>query len=282
MVLTPVQHIRLQASAPRAVAVATALSCLILVTACTTAHRAVAPKVNVTAWEVPATETNLMAVDKQLDSIAQEFGFRNNARKPYSLIRSYLLDQNSLTHAPYSITMALARDNPGIISTNDIPGLETIAEKLKHPSDNDVLSQFLRTQLAAETLNLLSTYRGGQDSKLQTALSRDFNNVIFRGGSLYEAARFAGVRLSPDALKLIQQNPRGYDLYRLNRMLLDEAYPQEIRATRKDRLSIHLAHANVTGVKTSKYQEIEDRISFELGREFGPEVHTSTYSEWTP
>ncbi|MEY2411268.1 MAG: hypothetical protein QOF48_3938 [Verrucomicrobiota bacterium] len=46
--------------------------------------------------------------------------------------------------------------------------------------------------------------------------------------SLYESNRFAGVQLTPRTQRFIKQDPRSHTRIRLNRILLEEAYPREI------------------------------------------------------
>ena len=53
-------------------------------------------------------------------------------------------------------------------------------------------------------------------------------NHIIQNRRLYDEQRFAHVTLSKDAKEQIAQNPQGDDLLRLNRLLLEEAYPDEI------------------------------------------------------
>ena len=43
---------------------------------------------------------------------------------------------------------------------------------------------------------------------------------------LYDAERFQGVKLSDGTDKLLQQNPASYTLIRLDRLLLEDAYPE--------------------------------------------------------
>src|SRR5262249_2367815 len=53
-------------------------------------------------------------------------------------------------------------------------------------------------------------------------------NLVLAGPSIYEKARFADVKLRPDTRQLLQQNPTGYQLARLNKLLLEDAYPAEL------------------------------------------------------
>jgi CIC family chloride channel protein len=80
----------------------------------------------------------------------------------------------------------------------------------------------------------LANYKEEVKQEAQTALAVDLNRII-RTGPLYDEQRFAGVNLSPATLDLLNQKPQGGDLVRLNRMLLMDAYPQEL--SHKDKYS---------------------------------------------
>jgi hypothetical protein len=54
------------------------------------------------------------------------------------------------------------------------------------------------------------------------------NHLMSGGPSIYEPQRFAGVTLSPEINALLARNPEGFDLQRLNRLLLEAAYPNEL------------------------------------------------------
>ena len=60
-----------------------------------------------------------------------------------------------------------------------------------------------------------------------SALAKDLNQVI-SGPSIYDKARFAGIVLRPETAQLLRQNPRGQQLARLNKLLLEDAYPAEL------------------------------------------------------
>jgi hypothetical protein len=61
---------------------------------------------------------------------------------------------------------------------------------------------------------------------LEKALARELNDVM-RTNSIYTVARFAGVTLRPETLRLLAENP-SRDVRRLNRQLLEDAYPGEL------------------------------------------------------
>ena len=62
---------------------------------------------------------------------------------------------------------------------------------------------------------------------MQTALAQNFNDLLGRP-LIYEDRRFAGVVLRRETKRLLAQNPQNGLLRRLNRLLLEDAYPQEI------------------------------------------------------
>src|SRR5205085_6486749 len=72
--------------------------------------------------------------------------------------------------------------------------------------------------------------KGKDDKGLRVNLAKDLNVLIEQ--PLYEANRFAQVNLSDYVKSFIAQNPRSDTRIRLNRLLLEAAYPGEIRKSR--------------------------------------------------
>jgi MscS family membrane protein len=89
------------------------------------------------------------------------------------------------------------------------------------------LAQHLFNQLSTETRDLLSKYEGGADANLAQALVNDLNAVVC-GPPLYDERRFEKTDLSPETGELLERSPEGEDLQRLNRLLLQDAYPSEL------------------------------------------------------
>lgn len=112
-------------------------------------------------------------------------------------------------------------------SAGDLVDLRSLASKLKQPTD--AVSTYLKNQLSATTLIALAKYQGsGSDPvPLQKTLVEDINRII-RSRSIYETQRFADGSLRSETQQLLAQNPQGDALLRLNRLLLEDAYPQEI------------------------------------------------------
>ena len=107
------------------------------------------------------------------------------------------------------------------LSADDIVDLPALAATLrgKHP-----VAEYLRGRLSEETHNLLSAYDGGRDPELKDALVRDLNGVIL-GASIYDEHRFGTLR--EEAASLLAGNPEGEALARLNRLLMEDAFPKE-------------------------------------------------------
>jgi len=109
----------------------------------------------------------------------------------------------------------------------DIRDLPSLAARLKQPSDE--VSRYLNGRFYEFTRDLLSQCEGPdfKGRSVLDSLVQEFNKVA-EGELIYEERRFAGVTLSAETRKLLETKPRSEDLVRLNRMLLEDAYPAEI------------------------------------------------------
>jgi PTS system cellobiose-specific IIC component len=112
------------------------------------------------------------------------------------------------------------------LGVGDLRNLRDFAAKLNHPTD--AVSGFIRDALSSSTKQSLS------DSEDETTLIqiepqlRNNLNGIIQGASIFEQSRFAGVTLRDVTKTLLERNPQGHDLARLNRLLLEDAYPENI------------------------------------------------------
>ena len=116
-------------------------------------------------------------------------------------------------------------------SKDDFMDLPSLAGKLKQPTN--AISAYVSTNLSPATVALLANYSGSGPipDSLQTNLVPNLAqslNAMVAGQPLFDAGRFAGVTLRPDTRQLLASNPQGADLQRLNRLLLDDAFPREI------------------------------------------------------
>ncbi len=93
--------------------------------------------------------------------------------------------------------------------------------------ESNPVSQFLRSQFSSENQTKLSA-----NTITEEELAKALNTIV-KGTSIYTAPRFSGVTLSSKTQQLLQENPSGGDkLIQLNRMLLEDAYPNEIEASK--------------------------------------------------
>jgi hypothetical protein len=111
--------------------------------------------------------------------------------------------------------------------TGDLVDLPSLANKLK--SSADPVSAYLKGQLSEATMQALAKYRGwfSDPVPLQKGLLGDLNKII-RGKSVFEAQRFAHIRLRPATRALLAQTPQADTRVLLNRRLIEDAYPLEI------------------------------------------------------
>jgi hypothetical protein len=98
--------------------------------------------------------------------------------------------------------------------------------KLKN--EKDPLSQYLRSKLTPPTVALISQYLPTTQPQKEfvNALVDDFNRLL-KEPILYQDEAFAGIKLRPRTKQLLERALKGEDV-RLNRMLIEDAYPAEI------------------------------------------------------
>jgi MFS family permease len=67
-----------------------------------------------------------------------------------------------------------------------------------------------------------------QAQALRAELARELNRLITNGVSLYSTQAFAGIKLGKRTTSLLEWQPRGAELARLNRSLLDDCYTRHL------------------------------------------------------
>jgi two-component system, NtrC family, nitrogen regulation response regulator NtrX len=113
--------------------------------------------------------------------------------------------------------------------TEDLKDAAGLATRLKQPTDP--VSSYISSQFYPTTRQMLMKYRGGElDKTLLAAMVKELNRQL-QNPDLYQAERFSGVQLSEGAQTLI--NPHGVStgLFKLNRILIEDAYPDEIMSS---------------------------------------------------
>lgn len=131
---------------------------------------------------------------------------------------------------PQEIMLAVVAQNGTYLFTvDDILDVSGLAVKLN--AHSDPLFLFLWSQLTDQERKMFASATAASrqlEATLVEPLVAMLNNVI-RGSSIYNPQLFDGMEISAEALALMTQNPQGEDVVRLNRLLLEDACPQEIR-----------------------------------------------------
>lgn len=113
---------------------------------------------------------------------------------------------------------------------SDLEDVPALAIKLRDPADD--LSQYLRTQLTAEGEQELIKYSGSGaiSDAFRDAILTALNQLL-DGPILFERKRFTKITFKRETLikGLIKLKPGGEALVGLNRLLLEDAYPQQLR-----------------------------------------------------
>jgi drug/metabolite transporter (DMT)-like permease len=123
-------------------------------------------------------------------------------------------------HAPAALTAADIKDQSGLTG------------KLRQPTDP--VSQLVSGRLSDKTRQALAV-EAGAGSEALDGLVTDLNTII-KGGSIYDQQRFVGVNLSSQTQDLLAKNPQSEALAYLNRLLLEDAFPNEFAQHRNPAL----------------------------------------------
>ncbi len=111
------------------------------------------------------------------------------------------------------------------LRANDILDADALFLKLK---DNTPLSQYLRSKLTPATVQLINQHTPPAKQSEVAALVDDLNRLL-NDPRLFDQEAFAQVSIRADTQKLFAQDPqRGEGLFRLNRMVFEDAYPNLI------------------------------------------------------
>lgn len=127
----------------------------------------------------------------------------------------------------------LQRKDYSTFSAQELMDLPKFVNTLKQQADP--VSVFVWKMLSEKERIALANYNSSapDTSRVQEVVVQILNRII---GKLpvYESKRFESVSLRPETTALVALNPTGASLSRLNRMLLEDAYPQELSKMRSD------------------------------------------------
>lgn len=124
----------------------------------------------------------------------------------------------------YSLIFPSTQVGSALLAASNIKTPAALIAKLRNPSEP--VARYLATGFTPQELDSLAR-AASAIGPAPAALVRKLNQVL-QGDSIYTADRFAGVKLGEETRLLLAQTPQGDALTRLNRLLLDDAFPDEI------------------------------------------------------
>jgi magnesium-transporting ATPase (P-type) len=139
---------------------------------------------------------------------------------------TYLMLTFMVVMVPMVFFINALSKSPSEVDDRDIVKLPALADKLAAKADP--LSAFLSGELDSEAKAALAAWQLSPTNSegLAGILAANLNTIV-SGPSIYEAGRFRGITLSAETEARLKR-PRAHD-FRLNRLLLEDAYPAELK-----------------------------------------------------
>jgi hypothetical protein len=246
---------------------------LSLASGCTFLYsRTLMTKVNCTELRVLDTLTNRELAEKCIISIVTEFGLRRNTNTG-GFLALYGNSDGRLVEYATKADYSFGR--------RGIAELELLAMRLRDPKRDDGVSLYVRSRLSPKSLAMLSDYPGGTNIPLQDALSLEFTRIAGSTNAIYDPDRFANVPLSAATKELLNEKPTSrYYVSKLNRLLLQDAFPQKIRPMEPEKLVV--AYELQARRKTKGHLITEAKLIEEMKAKFGEAVEVYSYALWIP
>ena len=100
----------------------------------------------------------------------------------------------------------------------------------------DPVAAYLRDQFRQEARTALDSFSPSNkpDPDLLIRVVQEVNRILLQPACIYDPERFRGVNVSDETLMWIQRKPFGDYLVRVNRDLLEEAFPAELVRTQRE------------------------------------------------
>jgi len=176
-------------------------------------------------YRAPATNLNWAAVRNQFFTLATIAP--TNAAASELIVRQVTLPP---VHNETNALPVASATNASLwfFDPADFKNAAAFATRLKNAQDS--LSAYLFSHLSEDTRRLV-TSENSSSSALINALTADLNKIL-PSPNLYQDNRdyFARLTLKPGTRQLLlEENPTGAGRIRLNRLLLEEAYPKELQ-----------------------------------------------------
>jgi fucose permease len=120
-----------------------------------------------------------------------------------------------------------------MFSAGDIKDVSAYAAKLRNDSDPKTrsVSEFIWSQFSTNTITLLASTATEANSKealksQSEEIAKELNRLV-QTNALFDAGRFSGIAVPAATSQALANNPSGEKLVRLNRELLEMAYPPD-------------------------------------------------------
>lgn len=109
----------------------------------------------------------------------------------------------------------------------DLKNASALLSRLKASSDE--ISRYILGRLGASTRDELARWKeeSPPSPRLLLGVLEDLN-IILIGDSIWDSGRFEGIEVRPKTEELRKLNPSGQRRVRLNRLLLEDAFPNEL------------------------------------------------------
>jgi sugar porter (SP) family MFS transporter len=123
----------------------------------------------------------------------------------------------------YSFPILNRQMSPVWLTPQDLTDQPAFAARLM--SRTNLAADFVRDRLPPQAVTVVGNTKAGLPAEAEALLVSELNRLI-QGPSLFESNRFAGLKLSSETKGLLAQQPAGVELARLNRLLLQDAFPE--------------------------------------------------------
>jgi len=143
------------------------------------------------------------------------------------LLRGALLFSIIYLAAPF---VANFFDSSKPLESRDITRPQAIVDSLTE-NEND-FTMYLAEHLSSQTQGYINEYKssGNLSSDLVTSLTDDLNRIA-AGELIYDPIRFKDIELSDYSKAVLERYQEPQDAFRINKLILQQAYPLEIRVT---------------------------------------------------
>jgi hypothetical protein len=139
-----------------------------------------------------------------------------------------MVEKSRMLFDPEEVSLLPGKVVPPTFAVGDIIDLPSFASKLRR---SDPVSHYLWSHFPESMREKLSHDEAlaADTGLLQGALVRELNHIILHR-AIYTEDRFRAVKISEKTRTFLKTQPQDLALVRLNRLLLEDAYPLEIAA----------------------------------------------------